>query len=433
MCLASLLRVRSALRSFATDEENLPEDLQPLTEMHFWKGVVMAERIMRPVAAMSFVLEKSNTTLAHVIHAIGTLYQNLMVIKHEEGISTLVDDLCKRWKVQEQPLFLLAYVLHPHFTNTALNVLTRMSDSGPYARYFNKQTLARVADAYFKKWFEDYVPSENEDSLQYLMFRFLTEESFRTRLFPSGCFLFNSSWTCHSAWEWVLESPTDCQLAKFALKLLGAQPQSADQERVFKEFARHHTSVRNHMSTSTMTKLSMVKAHYIDKQRAARGKQQSKNRILMPDERPRVPQREQQMPENDARRDNGESEDADEDEKNADENVVEFWNDALQTVESDDDCDEWIEDVIDCGQIVHLDPSVYGNYNDFRPLHSERIASIISSPLPHLSDCNYPQENLSSLKNFRAAKFPLLHLFGYPGAGNQESIHPGHVELFPLV
>lgn len=450
MCLASLLRVRSALRSFAVDEVILPADLDPLADPNFWSGLATAENILRPVAAMSFVLEKQGTTLAHVMHALGLLYQHLMLVNDESDLPFVMEDVCKRWAAQEQPLYILAYLLHPRFTDTALKVMERMQHSGSYAPYFTIQSLARAASAYFNKWFFDYEASVDEMPMQLLMFNFLSNADFRKKLLPSGCFSLNSQWSCYETWVWALEKRSHRQLALLALKLLGAQPQSADQERVFKEFARHQTASRNRMGLATMTKLTVVKNHLMsNKKDDVHGAVRSKNRIVKADERPRVgaDSNLQQGPDDEPEKDDDTNPENDENAAPGidmdDDNVVDFWNGALSTLESDDEeedlgNDEWIESVMEEGIVnVEVQPtlnsSVYDNADDFTVCHSERIAAAITSPLPDANEETYPQEVVSKLKNYRAAKFPLIHLFGYPGNLSSHPDDPGYVELFPLV
>jgi len=65
MCMASLLRVRGALRCLVVELGSAaPEALLPLDSDKFWSELAAAETIIRPIAEASFVLERDDTTLA---------------------------------------------------------------------------------------------------------------------------------------------------------------------------------------------------------------------------------------------------------------------------------------------------------------------------------------------------------------------------------
>eukprot|EP00474_Spongospora_subterranea_P005163 CRZ05621.1 hypothetical protein [Spongospora subterranea] len=52
MCIASLLRARTAFRSMAIDEVDLPNALLPLTDPFFWSNLVKVEALIRPICSM---------------------------------------------------------------------------------------------------------------------------------------------------------------------------------------------------------------------------------------------------------------------------------------------------------------------------------------------------------------------------------------------
>ncbi len=71
----------------------------------------MAEKAIRPLTKASFVVQRISNTLADVLFMMGTLYQEF--VKHPQHSSEFVSLLEKRLKNQEQPLMLLAFMLHP--------------------------------------------------------------------------------------------------------------------------------------------------------------------------------------------------------------------------------------------------------------------------------------------------------------------------------
>ena len=494
MLLASLLRVRSALKSFAIEEgDDLPTELHPFLDAIFWHGIEIAEAVVRPLALMSFALEKHNTTLAHVFHALGSIYQHLQqscILNHD---STLSCDISKRWNAQEQPLYVLAYLLHPQFMDTAMNMLVRMENSAEFSHVFSKRVWARVSSAYFEKWFPNHEQlSASELPIEFSMYNYLTNESFRMSTFPKGATNSASQWSYHTAWDFAVGDPRYRQLAIFSLKLLGTEPQSASQERVFKEYARQKSASRNKMSTTTMTMLATVRLNHDSKIQNGYNVavESSRNRIVSSQERPRLARGHASI---DSARDvlnwdtealevdvysqsnvvicgdnveaeaegegdveecgDGEWEEevVEQGEITENDNHLEFWKNALESIvddeggtgdssESDDDVDE--NDTCDNAsvpvmaisvevQLPSMHRQVFNNLSDFSIRLCPEKKALLNEPLPMVANSRYPQENLAKLKNFRAAKFPLLSLFGYPG--NDAGVHPGCLELFALV
>ena len=190
------------------------------------------------------------------------------------------------------------------------------------------------------------------------------------------------------------------------------------------------------MSTKILTKLAAVKRQYSAHKSRNAGNASSKrsiNRILKPDEHPRSataavdvpPSSEPNAESNDHEDEVGDAGDLTDD-------MVVFCMAAMAQGEEEINPDG--EDAVaplPVSQQPRLNKDVYENTTDFSPHHSSRVAEQIASPLIVKNDSSYPQEVVAKLKNYRTAKFPLFHLFGYPG--NQDICHPGHVELFPLI
>ena len=57
-------------------------------------------------------------------------------------------------------------------------MLDRMRQSGVDAQNITHKTLARVAAAYFNKWFIDHEESDEEDPIELLIFQFLSDSQF---------------------------------------------------------------------------------------------------------------------------------------------------------------------------------------------------------------------------------------------------------------
>ena len=205
-----------------------------------------------------------------------------------------------------------------------------------------------------------------------------------------------------------------------ALKILGSSPQSANQERIFKGFARQQTAVRNRMRNETMVNLAIVKSAYQAKKTskqiaAGNGPEKYTNRIIIAAEHPRV--------------DGGaviivdEVEDevsvVEDEEVMKEGTVVNFWRLALHRQEEsqteNDDNDD------DSEALPPMNARVFGNTSDFSPNHNVTVQESFHHLCHHKMTKTIPRRFIKVTK-LRAAEFSLFDLFGYEG--NDTGHHP---------
>jgi hypothetical protein len=123
-CFASLLRVKTAVKVFhATYHQNndYPAALMVLCDPLFWSKLEIAEQVIRPLSSASFRLQRDQNTLADVVWSF---------IKIRIGFSRALLDrdvllACveKRWRMCEQPIFLIALFLHPVLNDMAFKLI----------------------------------------------------------------------------------------------------------------------------------------------------------------------------------------------------------------------------------------------------------------------------------------------------------------------
>ena len=102
---ASILRIRTALIV-----PDFPKDLR--VDSAFFEQLVEAELLLRPLTKASFVMQRDCSTLADVLNMFGLLYQSFGESHHANELRGLVE---KRWKQEEQPFFLIAFMFHPKY------------------------------------------------------------------------------------------------------------------------------------------------------------------------------------------------------------------------------------------------------------------------------------------------------------------------------
>ena len=396
MCMASLLRVRGAIRCLVVELGfAAPEALLPLDSDNFWSELAAAETIIRPIAEASFVLERDDTTLADAFGIYGCLYQHLASARTHPGQAHLCDNIERRWAQEEQVLFLLAFCLHPHYMRAARALLAQDRRAAPMS-FLSAPCLANASAGYFAKWF----PSDRERAnvIVQQMFDLLTGDNgtmFCARPLTGDQSYRAAGWTWLKFWEFLSLGGTCAGLAKFALVLLGCKPQTASVERLFKEYAAQYTKARNRMGLATVNKITAVKSAY-DKAKRRGGSSTSRNRVLTASKRARLPSEPTGVtPPTTA--DVGVADDA-ADGGSSSADILQGWTDALEGL---NDADEAIAQ----GPRGEVPPFMSFDFS-VPPLPE------LACPLQATDVEGYPQEVVWRLRNFRAAKFPLRHLVG---------------------
>ncbi|KAJ0412547.1 hypothetical protein ATCC90586_006914 [Pythium insidiosum] len=145
-CFASLLRVKTALIAFHTtweEDSEFPEVLRVLGDQSFWKQVETAEQVIRPLSYASYKLQRDENTLADVVDCFGKILRGFT--KFEEYRDELIKCVEQRWAECEQPLFILAYFLHPDYFEQAKELattpLTRNINVAHFSVYYCRRLL----------------------------------------------------------------------------------------------------------------------------------------------------------------------------------------------------------------------------------------------------------------------------------------------------
>lgn len=398
-CVASLLRVRGALRCLVAElGATAPSQLLPLNTDAFWRDLAAAEFIVRPIANASFILERDDTALADAFGIYGALFQHLDGASSHPGQGRLCEDTERRWSQEEQPLFLLAFCLHPHYMDAA-RVLLAHDWRGTPLSFSSAPCMANASAGYFSKWFPEQAGRGNAIVQQ--VFDFLTGDV--VRLFCAPPRADNESyreagWTWLRFWEFLAMGGTCPELAKFALLLLGCKPQTASVERLFKEYAAQQTKARNRMALSTVNKLTAVKAAYDGgRRRDGAAPVKSRNRVLDATERDKSTL---------ARTGDAAPAASPEEAHDSDgEDAACSSSDVFQGGTAA------LADVDDADRAVLDDPR--GEVPAFMAFDfSVPPVAELACPLPADDVPGYPQEVVWRLRNFRAARFPLRHIVG---------------------
>mmetsp|Transcript_23254 Transcript_23254/g.35204 ORF Transcript_23254/g.35204 Transcript_23254/m.35204 type:complete len:509 (+) Transcript_23254:767-2293(+) len=235
-CFGSQLRIRSACRMFAVKYSTggIPAPLKKWESASFWSDLKTIELVIRPFCHASYLMQRECNNLAHIM----LLYLNLtlFIIKislNWQDSSELLKDIEQRWKKEENPLFLLASLLHPTYRSVAAKIISISTNvRGNWRRQQNPLTLQRLKAAacfYYCKFRlnadvedSDDEMSELKDQLEDWYNDTLEVQKYKPER--------------HDVVQWWLSHKAEnTELSKLATFLLGVKVQLADCERHFKD------------------------------------------------------------------------------------------------------------------------------------------------------------------------------------------------------
>lgn len=113
-------------------------------------------------------MQRESNSLADVLNMFGLLYQAFAkASQHADELKELLE---KRWKQQEQPMFLLAFLFHPKYANTFRSIarFERKLENGKIIQYsilYYKKFIGDLTEAQRKifalevnDWVQDAIP-----------------------------------------------------------------------------------------------------------------------------------------------------------------------------------------------------------------------------------------------------------------------------------
>ena len=116
----------------------------------FFDELLEAEEVLRPLSKASFIMQHDRSTLADVLNMFGLLYQSFQKSCHSTKLLSLLE---KRWKQQEQPIFLLASFFDPKY----VGMFRTMSR---FKRNLDITSTIQYCLVYYKKFVVDLTGAE---------------------------------------------------------------------------------------------------------------------------------------------------------------------------------------------------------------------------------------------------------------------------------
>ena len=241
MLLATMLRMQSAFKVFFSkhgDEHDFPAACQVLDQSTFWRAIAAAEKVVRPLAFASFVMQKDKNRLGDVFMMLGGLYRGLVVD------SALTDALEGRWLALEQPLYVLGAASDVQQSLILRKLLADQSNGD----VFSIPALADAAHVYYKK----HIGPDPEGQVieEFSNWMWLSDEEVVMMPHKADSALF---------WKYQGQKHVSAMWPRLAAFLLGVVVQSASCERMFKTYKMQHTSARNRLELAKAAKIVQVK------------------------------------------------------------------------------------------------------------------------------------------------------------------------------
>lgn len=241
-CFASLLRIRSALIQFWAkyhNDNDFPPALEIFGDPAFWRSLVRAEEVIRPLSNVSYKLQRDENSLADVVISYRDIYRGFLGNFENLDLVSIVE---KRWQQCEQPLMLLALFLHPSHVRVAVAIHTE----APELRFLER--LCGYATYYHRRYVDNNIVGDLSNDLhEWFCGEFVSCEIVR----------FNGD--VGKYWSFARTIRPHSKLPRLASVILSIAVNTATCERYFSELAAIHTALKNRMSIDKARKFSLVR------------------------------------------------------------------------------------------------------------------------------------------------------------------------------
>ncbi len=195
--------------------------------------------MIRPLTVASFRLQKDENCMADVVINYGAIYRTFSNCIDN---NLLVPNIERRWEDCEQPLFMLAFFLHPTYIETFLQMddeteLTSLSE------------LCKIAIFYYQRFIGDDIGQLRMEVVQWRENGTHAYGVDKSSEFP----------TALDFWDFVKLAFKGSRLAPLALIILCVVINTATCERLFSELSQIHTARRNRLKAKKVKKISIVR------------------------------------------------------------------------------------------------------------------------------------------------------------------------------
>jgi hypothetical protein len=150
--LASRLRTRGAAEQYPPPP---PHPVAVVPPPDYWDSLAVLERVIRPLCIAKYYLDDHDPNLSSVVLVLLFLHQNLSLASSLQPGGTkndlgrhMIEQVEQLWSSLEQPLFFLAFALHPEYCKVAKRILDEsLARHGSWRARRNALTVYRLLQA----------------------------------------------------------------------------------------------------------------------------------------------------------------------------------------------------------------------------------------------------------------------------------------------
>jgi len=243
-CVHSLLLNEGALKKVISDlsAEVNPQVKSIVQNYGFWSALVKIETITYPFKQAITIIEADTATLAEVYYLMIMLASRVYRMKDPDVDFRLhcIQVFNHRWEDMYDPIFHLAYFLHPRFRGRGMvhgQFNEMMRTAGEIWRYFEKDEQSVI----------DLLGQMQQYKLSC----------------PPYDAPFNLKMNAPILWWSAIEDVMGNNLSRLAIRLLSIAPHSANCERVFSLMSWYHSKRRNRLTVERVEAMARLHNYYV--------------------------------------------------------------------------------------------------------------------------------------------------------------------------
>lgn len=192
----------------------------------WWIQVKQIETLLVPYCAILNNIQRHNSRLHEVLHGFGNIIMMLKTFNDQKLAINLITRLERRWKDWEQPLLLLAFLLHPFYRDSKFN---------PAISNLSFPHLAKWILYYYCAWFQE----EPKILLAEL-------EEYRSKKYPYTESI-SKQFKNNILDYWNFTKGYSKELYRVAQRIFSITVSTASLERMFSTMGWYHSKRRNRL------------------------------------------------------------------------------------------------------------------------------------------------------------------------------------------
>ncbi|PKB93070.1 hypothetical protein RhiirA5_442427, partial [Rhizophagus irregularis] len=219
----------STTRRQSTDPLTIPHEIYNIImNGSFWESLTKLEQLLIPYCAILNILQTDKAHLFEVLHGFAYLYQFWQKYPNSNIANGILIRLEKRWKLWEQPLLILSWLLHPAYKSN----------------YFTSPSRSQINYLHMGKWLTYYYKAWTGKELTSILKEF--DEFSQGIKYPfDDAFVAQFENEIHKYWCWVQNAYSE--IGTVVAHIFGICVNAASVERLWSSIDFFHIKTRNQL------------------------------------------------------------------------------------------------------------------------------------------------------------------------------------------